>query len=227
MVLEFPTVMAFITAMKRGQDDTSRRDHGSGWCPRSSVFPKRRDRCYAPPPPDRSFRMNCFQAVATGHVALFRATGGAWEAHGRRRRSSSSPPKGARPAVRVPYPSCSSRRDGDRAVIASAGGSPTHPGGSKNLERDPSVTVEVKGRKFAARAEIVERRDKTSPHLQPRRSHVCLSSRSTRKDSGGRQIRSCLLKETRPPGLNRDAEVLAFGERARFPPRDRVLDATP
>jgi deazaflavin-dependent oxidoreductase (nitroreductase family) len=43
---------------------------------------------------------------------------------------------------------------GDRVVIASAGGSPAHPAWYKNLSGDPNVTVEVKGKKYRARAEV-------------------------------------------------------------------------
>jgi deazaflavin-dependent oxidoreductase (nitroreductase family) len=42
----------------------------------------------------------------------------------------------------------------NRVVIASAGGSPAHPAWYKNLTRTPDVTVEEKGRRYQARAEI-------------------------------------------------------------------------
>jgi len=42
-----------------------------------------------------------------------------------------------------------------RVVIASAGGSPAHPAWYKNLSRSPEVTVEEKGRRYRARAEVV------------------------------------------------------------------------
>jgi deazaflavin-dependent oxidoreductase (nitroreductase family) len=44
---------------------------------------------------------------------------------------------------------------GNRFVIASAGGSPTHPSWYKNLSKTPSVTVEVQGKRYEARAEVV------------------------------------------------------------------------
>jgi deazaflavin-dependent oxidoreductase (nitroreductase family) len=47
-------------------------------------------------------------------------------------------------------------RDGDRYVIvASKGGSPTHPGWYLNLRRDPEVEVQVWGDVFPARARTV------------------------------------------------------------------------
>jgi deazaflavin-dependent oxidoreductase (nitroreductase family) len=45
--------------------------------------------------------------------------------------------------------------EGQPVVIASAAGSPTHPAWFKNLEREPNVTVELDGKRFAARAEVV------------------------------------------------------------------------
>jgi len=48
-------------------------------------------------------------------------------------------------------------RDGDRYVIvASKGGSPTHPAWYGNLEANPIVTAEVGGERFKARAIVVE-----------------------------------------------------------------------
>ena len=46
-------------------------------------------------------------------------------------------------------------RDGDRyVIIASKGGSPTHPDWYHNVVHNPNVTVEVGGQAFAARAII-------------------------------------------------------------------------
>ena len=42
-----------------------------------------------------------------------------------------------------------------RVVIASAGGSPVHPAWFKNLAKNPEVGVEIKGRSYRARAEVV------------------------------------------------------------------------
>src|SRR6266487_4658112 len=44
---------------------------------------------------------------------------------------------------------------GNRIVIASAGGSPTHPAWFRNLSRDPNVTVEVTGKRYRARSEVL------------------------------------------------------------------------
>jgi len=48
-------------------------------------------------------------------------------------------------------------RDGDRYVVmASKGGSPTHPDWYRNLVAHPTVTVEADGEQFTARAKVSE-----------------------------------------------------------------------
>jgi deazaflavin-dependent oxidoreductase (nitroreductase family) len=48
-------------------------------------------------------------------------------------------------------------RDGDRyVIIASKGGSPSHPDWYHNLVRNPSVRLEVGGESFAARATLAQ-----------------------------------------------------------------------
>ena len=48
-------------------------------------------------------------------------------------------------------------RDGDRYIVmASKGGSPTHPDWFHNLVAHPTVTVEADGERFAARANVAE-----------------------------------------------------------------------
>jgi deazaflavin-dependent oxidoreductase (nitroreductase family) len=48
-------------------------------------------------------------------------------------------------------------RDGDRYIVmASKGGSPTHPDWYRNLLADPVVTVEADGEQFKARAKVSE-----------------------------------------------------------------------
>ena len=83
--------------------------------------------------------------------------------------------------------------EGQQAVIASAGGSPVHPAWFKNLESDPNVTVELDGRRYAARAEIVtgDRRARIwaeVTRLQPRFADY-------EKTAQGRVIPVVVLKE--------------------------------
>jgi deazaflavin-dependent oxidoreductase (nitroreductase family) len=48
-------------------------------------------------------------------------------------------------------------RDGDRYIVmASKGGSPTHPDWYRNLVAHPSVTVEADGERFTAHAKVSE-----------------------------------------------------------------------
>jgi deazaflavin-dependent oxidoreductase (nitroreductase family) len=48
-------------------------------------------------------------------------------------------------------------RDGERyVVIASKGGAPTHPAWYHNLVANPTVTVEVNGERFEARASVAQ-----------------------------------------------------------------------
>jgi deazaflavin-dependent oxidoreductase (nitroreductase family) len=58
-------------------------------------------------------------------------------------------------------------RDGDRFVIvASKGGSPTHPAWYLNLVANPIVTVEVGGEEFQARAVVVEGAERDRMYTQ-------------------------------------------------------------
>ena len=58
-------------------------------------------------------------------------------------------------------------REGDKYVIvASKGGSPTHPHWFHNLRAHPDVIVEVGGEKFNARAEVVDGDDYERLYLQ-------------------------------------------------------------
>jgi deazaflavin-dependent oxidoreductase (nitroreductase family) len=58
-------------------------------------------------------------------------------------------------------------RDGDRFVIvASKGGSPTHPAWYLNLVANPIVAVEVDGEEFQARAVVVEGAERDRMYAQ-------------------------------------------------------------
>ena len=46
-------------------------------------------------------------------------------------------------------------------LIASANGAPVHPAWFNNLAANPDVTVEVAGRKFAAKAEVATGEERT------------------------------------------------------------------
>jgi deazaflavin-dependent oxidoreductase (nitroreductase family) len=53
-------------------------------------------------------------------------------------------------------------RDGDRYIVmASKGGSPTHPDWYRNLVAHPTVTVEADGERFTAHAKVSEGAERT------------------------------------------------------------------
>jgi deazaflavin-dependent oxidoreductase (nitroreductase family) len=83
--------------------------------------------------------------------------------------------------------------EGRPVVVASAGGSPNHPAWFKNLERDPNVTVELNGRRFAARAEVVT----GEPRARIWREVVRAQPRFAdyEKKTQGREIPVVVLKE--------------------------------
>jgi F420H(2)-dependent quinone reductase len=84
----------------------------------------------------------------------------------------------------------------NRVVIASAGGSPKHPAWYKNLNQHPAVTVEIKGRRYPARAETVIGSDrariwKTVVTEQPRFAEYAQKTK-------GREIPVVVLHEIDP-----------------------------
>jgi deazaflavin-dependent oxidoreductase (nitroreductase family) len=83
---------------------------------------------------------------------------------------------------------------GDRVVIASAGGSAAHPAWFKNLSDHPNVTVEMKGRRYQARAEVATGDERARiwqkvVQTQPRFGGYA-------KKAEGREIPVVVLKET-------------------------------
>lgn len=86
---------------------------------------------------------------------------------------------------------------GNRVIVASAGGSPAHPAWYANLLANPRVSVEVTGRKYEARAEVITgearaRIWKTVVALQPRFA-------AYEKKAGEREIPLVVLKEGAAP----------------------------
>jgi proline iminopeptidase len=82
----------------------------------------------------------------------------------------------------------------DHVVVASAGGSATHPAWFQNLNHDPKVTVETKGKRYRARAEAAtgEERARIWKKVvaeQPRFAEYA-------KKSEGREIPVVVLRDT-------------------------------
>ncbi|TAN32542.1 nitroreductase family deazaflavin-dependent oxidoreductase [bacterium] len=67
--------------------------------------------------------------------------------------------KGAKTGAERETPLAYSRDDGRYVVIASKGGAPTHPAWYHNLVAHPTVTLEVLGDRFDARAHAVDGED--------------------------------------------------------------------
>jgi deazaflavin-dependent oxidoreductase (nitroreductase family) len=89
------------------------------------------------------------------NVGLFRATGGKIGSSMFGGQILLLTTKGAKSGKERTVPVMFFEDGGDRVVIASAGGSPVHPAWYKNLSGDPNVGVEVKGKKYRARAAVV------------------------------------------------------------------------
>lgn len=51
--------------------------------------------------------------------------------------------------------------EGDRLIVASAMGQERHPGWRYNLEANPEIEVQVRGRRYRARAELLDDVEKT------------------------------------------------------------------
>ena len=62
--------------------------------------------------------------------------------------------RGARTGQPRENPLAFSEKGDDLVIAASKGGAPTHPAWYRNLEKDPEVTVEVRGETFKARARV-------------------------------------------------------------------------
>ena len=79
-----------------------------------------------------------------------------WPARSRARRCCSSPPSAPRAASRTPRRRLPAR-DGDRLLVfGSKGGAPTNPAWYHNLVANPTVTVELPGERYEARAVVTE-----------------------------------------------------------------------
>src|SRR5437016_8493601 len=96
-----------------------------------------------------------FKAFVTAHTLLFRASGGKIAASMQGNELLLLTTKGRKSGKARTVPEMCFEDEGDAVVIASGGGSPSHPAWFKNIEGDPNVTVERTGRgRFAARAEV-------------------------------------------------------------------------
>lgn len=67
--------------------------------------------------------------------------------------------RGARSGEERTTPLVYSWDGGHHVIVASKGGAPSHPSWYHNLAKHPTVTVETEGKKFKARARVVDDKD--------------------------------------------------------------------
>lgn len=96
-----------------------------------------------------------FRVVSAVNVGLFRMTGGRLGGSMRGNQIVLLTTIGNKSGQPRTVPVMAFEDGGDRIVIASKGGSPEHPAWYKNLSKTPEVTVEVRGRKYRARAQDI------------------------------------------------------------------------
>lgn len=96
-----------------------------------------------------------FKLIVSTHVALFRATSGAFGASFKGQKVLLLTTRGNKSGKLRTVPVMQFDDEGKRYVIGSAAGSPEDPAWIKNLKKTPEVGVEVRGAKYQARARIV------------------------------------------------------------------------
>jgi len=100
--------------------------------------------------------MSLMFKVATGiHVTLFRLSGGRIGSAMRGQKIMLLTTTGNKSGKERTVPIMCFEDGGRRFVVASAGGSTKHPAWFKNLQQNPAVKAELRGEKYAARAEVL------------------------------------------------------------------------
>ena len=105
------------------------------------------------------------------HVALFRATGGKVGGSMGTGKILLLTTTGNKTGKQRTVPVMSFEHEGQRFVIASAAGAPTHPAWFANLRANPVVTVEVGAEVFTARAIVAERAERDRLYAAHARVH--------------------------------------------------------
>jgi len=134
--------------------------------------------------------------IAT-HVGLFRLTGGRIGASMFGGRVMVLTTTGSKTGKRRSVPVMYFEHDGSRFVVASYGGSPEHPAWFKNMRRNPDVTVEVPGRKYSARAEVIAGEERARVWQQVT-GEMSRFSDYEHKTQGKREIPIVKLVEAQP-----------------------------
>jgi deazaflavin-dependent oxidoreductase (nitroreductase family) len=138
--------------------------------------------------------MNPLQkAFVAAHTFVVRSSGGKIGASMGGQKILLLTTKGNKTGKQRTVPVMCFEHEGSPVVIASAAGSPTHPAWFKNLEKDPSVTVELDGRRFVARAEVVTGETRTRIWREVVRTQPRFGEYE--KKTEGREIPVVVLKE--------------------------------
>ncbi len=138
-----------------------------------------------------------FKLFVASHVRLFRVT------HGKIGSTMDGvevlllTTKGAKSGQARTVPVMAFQDSGHRVVIGSAAGSPDHPAWFKNLQKNPEVTVEVKGRRYAARAELANADERARIWKKVMTEHPRFAGYE--KKAQGREIPVVVLKEGGAP----------------------------
>jgi deazaflavin-dependent oxidoreductase (nitroreductase family) len=96
-----------------------------------------------------------FKLFTAAHIRVFRATGGKIGGKIGRTKIVVLTTIGNKSGAPRAVPLMCFEDAAGLVVIASAAGAPTHPAWFKNLQSQPEATVEVDGRRYTARAEVV------------------------------------------------------------------------
>jgi deazaflavin-dependent oxidoreductase (nitroreductase family) len=133
-----------------------------------------------------------FKLFTATHVALFRATGGRIGSSMRGGKVLLLTTTGNKSGKPRTVPVMQFDDDGRRFVIASAAGSPQHPAWFKNLEKTPQVTVELRGERYPARAEVLSSEERA--RVWKKVLERAPGFGAYEKKTGGRQIPVVELK---------------------------------
>jgi deazaflavin-dependent oxidoreductase (nitroreductase family) len=96
-----------------------------------------------------------FKLFVGAHIRMFRATGGKLGGKIGNTKVLILTTTGHKSGEARAVPLMCFEDDAGLVIIASASGSPVHPAWFKNLEKKPEATVEITGKRFTARAEVV------------------------------------------------------------------------
>ncbi len=133
-----------------------------------------------------------FKLFVATHVALYRATRGRIGSSMMGGKVLLLTTTGHKSGKRRTVPVMQFDDGGRRFVVASAAGSPEHPAWFKNLQKQPEVTVETRGERYQARAEVVGGDER--PRLWQKITAAAPNFAEYEKKAGGREIPVVELK---------------------------------